>query len=223
MSKETITVVLDGELVAELRQLRDPQTLFATVEAVLKDRVQHLRHLVAVDEWLAEMETEDGPVSPGERAWAEAVFDRRDVKVDFTPLLSEQLDQVGSEIGVDLTSVGRSEVVTTGGRRIDIVAEDASGSEFVIENQYGRADHDHLTRGLAYAVARRAHGLVVVAEEHRDQFRAVAEYLNELAEQASDGGIYVWLCRSQGGAHRQQSVGPSVLGGGGPERLHCHG
>jgi hypothetical protein len=28
----------------------------------------------------------------------------------------------------------------------------------VIENQYGRADHDHLTRGLAYAIARRPRG-----------------------------------------------------------------
>jgi len=116
---------------------------------------------------------------------------------DFTPLLNEQLDQVGSEIGVDLTSVGKTEVVTTGGRRIDIVAEDAEGSEFVIENQYGRADHGHLTRGLAYAVARRARGLIVVAEEHRDEFRAVAEYLNDLAEQATDGAIYVWLIEAK--------------------------
>lgn len=74
---------------------------------------------------------------------------------DFTPLLAEQLDAIGAEIGVDLASVGESEVQTTGGRRIDIVAQGEDGSEFVIENQYGRADHDHLTRGLSYAVARR--------------------------------------------------------------------
>lgn len=112
---------------------------------------------------------------------------------DFTPLLAEQLDALGSEIGVDLASIGESEVLTTGGRRIDIVAQGEDGSEFVIENQYGRADHDHLTRGLAYAVARRARGLVVVAEEHRDEFRAVAQYLNELAEHDSQRGIAVWL------------------------------
>jgi hypothetical protein len=72
---------------------------------------------------------------------------------DFTPLLVERLDQLGSALGVDLASAGQSEVPTTGGRRIDIVAQVDDGSEFVIENQYGRADHDHLTRGLAYAVA----------------------------------------------------------------------
>src|SRR5262245_8893860 len=85
---------------------------------------------------------------------------------DFTPLLAEQLDALGVAIGLDFLSVGPSEVATAGGRRIDVVASGTDGTEFVIENQYGRADHDHLTRGLAYAVARRARGLVVVAEEH---------------------------------------------------------
>jgi hypothetical protein len=116
---------------------------------------------------------------------------------DFTPLLAEQLDGLGAEIGVDLTSIGESEVQTTGGRRIDIVAQGADGSEFVIENQYGRADHDHLTRGLAYAVARRARGLVVVAEQHRDEFRALAQYLNEMAEHDPERGIAIWLVEAK--------------------------
>lgn len=116
---------------------------------------------------------------------------------DFTPLLAEQLDGIGSAIGVDIASLGRSEVQTAGGRRIDIVAQGTDGSEFVIENQYGRADHDHLTRGLAYAVARRARGLVIVAEEHRDEFRAVAQYLNDLAEYDYERGIAVWLVEAK--------------------------
>ena len=116
---------------------------------------------------------------------------------DFTPLLAEQLDALGAEIGVDLASIGQSEVVTAGGRRIDIVAQGEDGAEFVIENQYGRGDHDHLTRGLAYAVARRARGLVVVAEEHRDEFRAVAQYLNELAEHDPQRGVAVWLVEAK--------------------------
>lgn len=63
---------------------------------------------------------------------------------DFTPLLADQLDALGAEIGVDLASIGESEVPTAGGRRIDIVAQGEDGSEFVVENQYGKADHDHL-------------------------------------------------------------------------------
>lgn len=116
---------------------------------------------------------------------------------DFTPLLVEQLDALGEEIGVDLISIGEAEVATTGGRRIDILAQGADGTEFVVENQYGRGDHDHLTRGLAYAVARRARGLVVVAEEHRDEFRAVAQYLNELAEHDPSRSVFVWLVEAK--------------------------
>jgi hypothetical protein len=116
---------------------------------------------------------------------------------DFTPLLAEQVDALGSAIGVDLASIGQSEVPTAGGRRIDILAEGADGSEFVIENQYRSLDHDHLTRGLAYAVARHARGLIVVAEKHRDEFRALAQYLNDLAEYDSERGICVWLVEAQ--------------------------
>ncbi|NMR28610.1 hypothetical protein [Crystallibacter degradans] len=117
---------------------------------------------------------------------------------DFTPLLAERLDEIGAAIGVDLVAIGKTEVPTIGGRRIDIVAECVDGTSFVIENQYGRADHDHLTRGLAYAVAPpRARGLVVIAEEHRDEFRAVAEYLNDLAELDPDKGIKVWLVEAR--------------------------
>lgn len=116
---------------------------------------------------------------------------------DFTPLLAAQLDALGASIDVDLAEVGESEVTTAGDRRIDIVAHGEDGTEFVIENQYGRADHDHLTRGLAYAVARRARGLIVVAEEHRDEFRAVAEYLNELGELDPERGIAVWLVEAK--------------------------
>jgi hypothetical protein len=42
---------------------------------------------------------------------------------DFTPLLAEQLDAIGIAIGVDLVSIGASEVQTAGGRRIDIVGQ----------------------------------------------------------------------------------------------------
>lgn len=124
---------------------------------------------------------------------------------DFTPLLAEHLDAIGEAIGVDLLAAGQAEVATAGGRSIDIVAQVADGPEFVIENQYGRADHDHLTRGLAYAVARQARGLVVVAENHRDEFRAVAGYLNDMAEHDPENGIGVWLVEA-----RAARIGQSV-------------
>ena len=128
---------------------------------------------------------------------------------DFTPLLADQIDAVGAAIGVDLASLGETEVQTTGGRRIDIVARGEDGSEFVIENQYGRADHDHLTRGLAYAVARRARGLVVVAEQHRDEFRAVAQYLNERAAAGVAAGSTRVSCGDRVMLRRPDAKAPS--------------
>lgn len=127
---------------------------------------------------------------------------------DFTPLLAEQLDMLGTEIGVDLVSVGKVEVATAGGRSIDIVGQATDGTEFVIENQYGQADHDHLTCGLAYAVARQARGLVVVAEKHRDEFRAVAQYLNELVEHDPERGIAVWLVEAKAVRIQQSAWAP---------------
>lgn len=36
-------------------------------------------------------------------------------------------------------------------------------------------------------------GLIVIAEDHRDEFISVADYLNEIGGQAADSGIAVWL------------------------------
>ena len=46
-------------------------------------------------------------------------------------------------------------------------------------------------------MAREARGLVVVAEQHRDEFRAVAQYLNDLAEHSPERGIAVWLVEAK--------------------------
>ena len=116
---------------------------------------------------------------------------------DFTPLLAQQVDDIGNAIGVDLASIGSIEVSAAGGRRIDILAEGTNGANFVIENQYGVLNHDHLTRGLAYAVASHSRGLIVIAEEHRDEFRAVANYLNELRDNDPERGVAVWLVEAK--------------------------
>jgi hypothetical protein len=39
--------------------------------------------------------------------------------------------------------------------------------------------------------------LIVVAEAHRDEFRAVADYLNALAEHDAELGIVVWLVEAR--------------------------
>lgn len=115
---------------------------------------------------------------------------------DFTPWLAENLDWL------DVLGLGRLELVGTEvpivgvGRYLDILARTPSGQQIAIENQYNVTDHDHLTRGIAYAlgVKQRAHALVVIAEDHRAEFVAIADYLNTAYESlGADDGIAVYL------------------------------
>jgi hypothetical protein len=111
----------------------------------------------------------------------------------FTPALAQRLAYLGDVCGLGPLELVDTEVAT-GARRIDVLAT-AEQRSVVIENQYGAADHDHLTRGLAYAVAQGAVALVVIAERHTDEFVAVADYLNRLAgfSPADEPAVSVWL------------------------------
>ncbi|MHB8287689.1 MAG: hypothetical protein ACYDEY_00320 [Acidimicrobiales bacterium] len=113
---------------------------------------------------------------------------------DFTPWLSQNLRVL------DVLGLGRLELMerekTVPGtlRSLDLLARSPSGELVAVENQFGAIDHDHLTRGLAYAIGLQAETLVVIAEDHRDEFRAVAHYLNEVAgrsEYESRVGVYL--------------------------------
>lgn len=113
---------------------------------------------------------------------------------DFTPWLGENLDFL-EDLGLGQLSLLQVEAQLPGlWRSLDILAETADGRRVAIENQYSVVDHDHLTRGLAYAVGHDARALVVVAEEHRPEFIAVADYLNRCQEALGDEhGIAVFL------------------------------
>jgi hypothetical protein len=119
---------------------------------------------------------------------------------DFTPWLGDHLDWLAEDLELGPLLLEAKEVPIPGGRWLDLVATDAHGRVVAIENQYGITDHDHLTRALAYAVAMQAGdrpvgALVVVAENHRDEFIAVADYLNECAAARGDQGIPVFLVK----------------------------
>ena len=117
---------------------------------------------------------------------------------DFTPWLAGHLEWLADDLGLGSLTLEATEVPIPGGRNLDILASDAEGRAVAIENQYGVVDHDHLTRGLAYAVGiqasdRSVSALVVIAEDHRSEFVAVADYLNECAAARGDQGIRVFL------------------------------
>lgn len=123
---------------------------------------------------------------PVRRVWA-----REDL--NFTPWLSANLDWL-TILGMgDLVLEGTEVPVPAWNRNLDILARTSDGRRVAIENQYVEADHDHQTRGLAYAVGLEAKALVIIAENHRPEFLAVADYLNRAQEQMGEDGIAIFM------------------------------
>src|SRR5258708_36431009 len=71
-------------------------------------------------------------------------------EMDFTPWLAQaaNIERLSEAIRLDL-QVERTEV-RVGPYSADILAKDASGAYVVIENQFGKTDHDHLGKLLTY-------------------------------------------------------------------------
>lgn len=75
MAKEKVTLTLDADALRELRELVGSRSLSAAMDDALTAHVQRLRHLAAVDEWLAELEREHGPVPVETLEWAARIVD----------------------------------------------------------------------------------------------------------------------------------------------------
>lgn len=75
MAKEKVTLTLDAGRLAELRSQVGSRSLSAAVDAAVAAYIDRLQHLAAVDEWLAEMEREHGPVPTQTLDWAAQLVD----------------------------------------------------------------------------------------------------------------------------------------------------
>jgi predicted nucleic acid-binding protein len=65
-----VTLTLDAENVAALRSLVGARSLSAAVDAAVAERVARLRHLAALDGWLAELDAQHGPAPAETLEWA---------------------------------------------------------------------------------------------------------------------------------------------------------
>ncbi|MXZ68837.1 MAG: DUF4268 domain-containing protein [Acidimicrobiia bacterium] len=126
---------------------------------------------------------------------------------DFTPWLAENLEALSAHLDIGELELPSTEVEVPGGRRLDILAKDADGRNWAVENQYGEADHDHLTRALAYAVGLKCRAVIVVAESHRDEFVAVADEWNRYSEAYGADGIRLFLVAIEAGRIGESAPG----------------
>ena len=95
----------------------------------------------------------------------------------FTPWLGENLDKLGSELGLDLELVETEAQV--GSFKLDVRANDANTKgAVVIENQFGQTDHLHLGQLITYASGFEAQSVVWIAERFRDRHREALDFLN---------------------------------------------
>ncbi len=69
-------MTLDSEQLGELRSLVGARSLSAAVDRAVAAYLTKVRHLHAVDEWLAELERDHGPVAPETLEWAAQVVDQ---------------------------------------------------------------------------------------------------------------------------------------------------
>ncbi len=99
---------------------------------------------------------------------------------DFTPWLAEEenIKLLGEAIGLEL-EVENTEVAV-GPYSADIVARDVgTGDYVVIENQFGKTNHDHLGKVITYGSALNASAIVWLAEEFTEEHRRALDWLSD--------------------------------------------
>lgn len=78
VSKEKVTLTLDAVQLEDLRRIAGARSLSAAVDAAVAAYLARLRHLASVDEWLAELEREHGPIPSETLDWAARLVEEWD-------------------------------------------------------------------------------------------------------------------------------------------------
>jgi hypothetical protein len=78
MAKEKVTLTLDADRLQELRRAVGSRSLSAAVDNAVAAYLARMRHLDAVDDWLAELEREHGPVPSQTLEWAAQLVEQWD-------------------------------------------------------------------------------------------------------------------------------------------------
>ena len=97
--------------------------------------------------------------------------------LDFTTWLEKSLDVLNDVLDITLSGAGRER--SAGTFSVDLVAEDESGNAVIIENQFGKSDHDHLGKLVTYLTVIDARAAVWIVSDPRPEHIAAITWLNE--------------------------------------------
>jgi len=97
--------------------------------------------------------------------------------LDFTRWVQENLDVLNEVLDISLLGAERER--SAGTFSVDLVAEDESGNAVIIENQFGKSDHDHLGKLVTYLTMIDARAAVWIVSDPRPEHIAAITWLNE--------------------------------------------
>lgn len=106
---------------------------------------------------------------------------------DFTPWLAGEtnLSLLAETLGFGADGLELEAVeANVGPFRADILCRDANsadGDRVLIENMYGRTDHDHIGKLMTYAAGLKAQSVILICEDLRPEHRAALDWLNEIS------------------------------------------
>ena len=96
---------------------------------------------------------------------------------DLTPWLENNLDILGEALGIELSAIEREK--RAGTFEADLLAEDSNSNPVVIENQFGKSDHDHLGKTITYLTQLNAKTVIWICGEPRPEHVTAFTWLNE--------------------------------------------
>jgi hypothetical protein len=103
----------------------------------------------------------------------------KDEAREFTPWLEDNIDLLSECLGMKLEVLPK-EKRKLNGYEVDILARDKETDELVVvENQFGKSDHDHLGKLLTYMRLSKARVGVWVCDEPRLEHIEMVSWLNE--------------------------------------------
>ncbi|MCQ2258577.1 MAG: hypothetical protein MJZ41_11395 [Bacteroidaceae bacterium] len=110
---------------------------------------------------------------------------------DFTPWVSNNIKEISDVVGFELRVLG--EEVSAINFRADILAEVKKTHEkVIIENMFGKSDHDHIGKCLTYMSNLGAKICILICEELQEAHRKTYEMLNKITP--SDYQFFVIQC-----------------------------